>query len=104
MQKDLVTATSLFCDAGTPISGAATGAHDGYNHDFIRTRFEKDRIGKASIDHTTANVLVADRKAKRMPGDFRYGGFNLAVKPRAETLLKIFVSLLGFDEFPSGAA
>ena len=56
MQKELVTSTSLFCDAAPPIAGATAGVHDGNNKDVILMDSIKHRIGKSAMIEATPNA------------------------------------------------
>lgn len=100
MQKDLVTATSLFCDAGTPVAGAAAGVHD---------RDNKNVIGKHSIND---GIRITVKQAAPNPSEFgtaqreagnliknSLGFVRKAVKRRTKTLVfrqGVFQLKLGF--------
>ena len=65
MQKDLVTSTSLFRDAGAPVAGTAAGVHDSDDKNVIRKNLKYDRVPEFS-DQAASSTLGVPRKPERV--------------------------------------
>ena len=68
MQKELVTSTSLFCDATPPIAGATAGVHERDSQNEFRVDAIDDRV-RVAVEKTSpdiAKLRAAERKARNL--------------------------------------
>jgi len=99
MQKELVTSTSLFCDAAPPIAGATAGVHDGNNKDVILMDSIKHRIGKSAMIEATPNAWSYFWPAEGMMNHVVENTQSLGFKRPDHVLVIAVVPMTGLVKF-----
>jgi len=109
MQKDLVTSTSLFCDAGSPIAGETAGVHDGHDQNVISMDPIEHRVWKAAMVKASPGTPTHSWPPQGIVNDLientqglsleRSNHSRLTVVVPSTTVVKLLLNALGESYF-----